>query len=160
MVFIHWVKITGLEKHLMIGSANSELIPLCYVGHSVDNSYMNATGWIKNKANDADGKCIFHLNLPTNRGGLKLYVKGARLDVQDADGTNYIDEVKTYIIDTASTLKDTKTDNRTASGQYDWVFGTLADCSARDNVMVEIGIITANAGNLDFMILLDCYYDT
>ena len=44
----------------------------------------------------AQQDAVFQLNLPTNKGTLKLYVDDITYGIQAADATNYIDSVNLY----------------------------------------------------------------
>lgn len=148
----------------MIGAANSAWIPcpMAMTDHQGNSIWRGYAGGYSNIAAAAATFCLATLPLPTNRGGLKLYIKGMRLEVVDSDASDYITSIlvrkKNHAGWDAIASIDHDTVHGTGVGQFTNAFGAV-DCSARSSVVMEIQVVSATALELEIaMPLLDCYY--
>ncbi len=163
--------ITGaqIEDLLMFGSGNSAWIPTARY-NAQDNLTDTIARWTTNL--DGNDFWINHvLPLPTNKGTLKLYIKGIKLPVFDADANDYISQVNVYGIVSYTGETDVYTDASTgtnvAGGErmlQDGVasmvaWGAATDMSSYEYVAVLIRVVATTSGEIEFGVpLLDCYY--
>ncbi len=151
--------IEGIDAHLMIGSANAQYVPV-----SVDGSYnagkSKASTYISN-VSAGSYNLRLTLGLPTNRGGLKLFVAGTLVSIFDADASDYVsNRIVNGMNHTGVTEIDNQTVNLTTQGRHVDGFGAT-DCSGFDEVALRLVIESATADELDLAALaLLCYYDT
>ena len=151
----------------MFGSANAAWVPTSYATDAdISTNKLDAfgAGTITN-VNGTDHWMFFYLSLPTVKNGLKLYVKGIRLQIADADadgGTeDYMDRVVAKKVDDAgiTDLLDDGT-NRTAAGEYDYAFAAV-DCSDKAVIAIQCFIFCTNPSDFNMVPpLVDCYYAT
>ena len=144
----------------MIGSANSELIPCIFEG---DNQPTKVTEFQSSRISNigtTDCNYFFTLPLPTNRGGLKLYIKGWLLPIKEAGIANYITSIDIKgKIHSGETTLDNYTTNLTSANDHTNPF-TAVDCSSYDGIQAVLARVVASANALDIdNIYLDCYYD-
>ncbi|MCK5605911.1 hypothetical protein KAR91_28700 [Candidatus Pacearchaeota archaeon] len=145
--------------HLMIGAANETFIP-CVVDMEWQNRTITNADRQSIRPNSATDPVIrWTLPMPTNRGGLKLYINTARVDIFDADAQNYLDHlvIGQGDFDTQNDLLSDGT-NRTAQGRYDYDLSN-ADCGAYSIVTVQTNLASSGANLLDLIgVSIGCYY--
>jgi hypothetical protein len=151
-----------LEDLLMFGSANAAWCPTIPVGNS-DAETIDVDGNMFSQGAGADRYWLFVLPQPTNKGGLKLYVKGTRTGVSDGDANNYINNI--YLIgakyDGATTVDTNADDIGEGGAEIDTDTYGPYDMSSYEQVQLVVHT-EANAANaLDISsIELHCYYAT
>ena len=99
--------------------------------------------------------------LPTNRGGLKLYIDGWRIGLIDADVDDYINQVFLYGIDfNSAAALDTNEGNYTAPAEIIDAFATK-DLSSYACAVVRVVCFNTDAAQLDITeVAVHAYYDT
>jgi len=155
---------TGYNWHeaMMITSTYAAWVPLGFYG--ADAGLMEYTGGLSMSIIDANVDMIFYQlsGIPPLKGSLKLYISGVRVDLDDADASNYIDRMRVLGMSDGAgwaTLNDNNT-NYTAAEYIEYTFAGV-DASAHDTVGLYINLVSANAGNIDIRsVMLRCYYDT
>ncbi len=152
--------LTLLNAANMIGTANSAWVPCQLVGWTVQDTLFEATATHSN-VDGTDDFIMFELPLPTNRGGLKLYIKTLLLGIKQAAVADKVDRVLTSGIRSATrTIIDDDGTDRDAAGDYTYDLGPT-EMSSYDVVRIEIQRTVTNAGGLDIALInIDCYYDT
>jgi len=151
-----------IDAATMIGAANSEYIVCAYNENSqIPRSIRNAGGGITN-IGTANPIVMFVLDLPTNRGGKKLYIDGMKLAILDADENNYVTLIYLYGFTYAGghVNIDTNETDYTVPQEVVDGYGTVYDVSAYDYVGVKVYMTIDTEGACDIgNPLLDCYYD-
>ena len=148
-----------LEDLLMFGSANAAWVPCVYFINAVPELLdQTLSGWMKPITTGTKYWC-FKLPLPTVKAGLKLYISGSRVCLNDADGSDYVDETHVEgITESATAVINNDMTNYDSKAKHDDTF-TAVDCSGYDSVNVELKIVIA--ATADFIlsdVLLRCYY--
>jgi hypothetical protein len=152
-----------LEDLLMFGSGNTTWYPCSWIGHSgtTRDYYISlGTGHISNlNANDAGLR--FDLMTPTVKGGLKLYITGSRVVINDADAGDYIDTTTVYgYTNSALTALNQDATDYNSPAVWDDTFGAV-DCSSYNGVFVFLNTVVTDANDLDLAgVFLQCYYAT
>jgi len=153
--------LTDYKAHLMIGSANSALVP-CSSWSWTGGIAVWSGGAIK-ISNEAGTNYAINLvaPLPTNRGGLKLYIDGINISVADADADDYLDQVRAFGLDFNSLVTlHTDTTNRTSANEYLYTF-TAVDVSVYKQVLITINMVATDARQGDIAaVAARVYYDT
>ena len=150
---------------LMIGVANAEFIPCVFeiaggIG-SIGKMYLNVTTMGITNVDTTSFLVSYRLPLPTNRGGLKLYVDDLRVGVHTADATDYLTRVRIYGInhDGATSLQLDST-NRTSQGSYVYPFAAT-DASGYESI---VAMLHYECDSIDDLVIQSteilCYYDT
>ena len=103
----------------------------------------------------------FHVPLPTNRGGLKLYISRIRVGVNTADSNNYVDYTYLYLT-TYNTKSLAFSDTTNLSSQQEKLYDpTDIDCSGYKQATIRTAIVTDTIGNLVWgPVEVEYYYDT
>jgi hypothetical protein len=146
-----------LEDLLMFGSANAAWVPCIFQVESPKSEVYGAYSIRNVGANDQNLSYV--LPLPTNKGGLKLYISGIRVGIIGANGTNFITRMRVYglVYNTVTTLDDDTTDYNSAQ-LVDESFAAV-DCSSHNQIVVQLDTTVANAGALNIVFVeLECYY--
>jgi hypothetical protein len=145
------------------GSSNSYWMPCIHEGTDQPGKVLFA-GWRLSNVDSTDLFTFYKLPLPTNKGGLKLYVESMKVSVFDADANDYVNVFEVYGNDsqsggaTAATLINQEATNRTAAGEYETTF-TATDCSSYVNVMAGLGLVCTTAAEVDIVdVSLKVYY--
>ena len=143
----------------MIGAANSALINLSFeiatAGTAVSGTHSI------NNAGAIDGWWLYKLPLPTNRGGLKLYIVDTVIELSDADVANCIDRVLVRAMRDDALL--THTDD---AGDFNTIDTHVINDAAEDvsdytSVIVTMLIKVGTANALECRgVMVECYYDT
>ncbi|MCP4550877.1 MAG: hypothetical protein GY834_02300 [Bacteroidetes bacterium] len=156
----------GYDADLMIGAGNSEWIPCMYnLSSDPSQDVFELQSTVLSNVTSTDGSAMYTLPLPSNRGGKKLYVKGTRIVLYDADANNFVTAIYTFMHPTgsppaAATQLLSEGANRTSAGTYESAYGAV-DCSSAESVVALVTIDVDNANRLDINgMSLDCYYDT
>ena len=148
-----------LNSLLMYGSANAAWVPCPLEGwHDVARGWVNASGHFQNTG-AADPWVHYTIPLPTTKGGLKLYISGTRVGLEDAAATDKVDI--TYVVGRTSTgisYIDTDNTDKDTQGEHEDTF-TALDCSTYTAVKVTLVADVTNAGGLDInYVAVRCYY--
>lgn len=147
---------------LMIGSANATYYPCMLQAESVDGAIITAGSTIKNSG-ASDAVLQFGLPLPTTRGGLKLYVSGLKIGLQDADAGDYITDINIWkmrydAVDAMAGGADST--DYTAPAEIVNTFAAV-DVSAYEQIVVLVSLFCTDASDIDLThVKLRCYYDT
>ena len=147
---------------LMIGSANATYYPCMLQAESVDGAIITAGSTIKNSG-ASDAVLQFGLPLPTTRGGLKLYVSGLKIGLQDADAGDYITDINIWkmrydAVDAMAGGADST--DYTAPAEIVNTFAAV-DVSAYEQIAVLVSLFCTDASDIDLThVKLRCYYDT
>lgn len=156
-----WETPSDYDPDLMIGSANAAWIPCVYEIPSELDKLKNAGFNIYNYAT-GNTYALWNLPIPTNRGGLKLYLAESAVGLGNANGTNYVDTriVGGTITGSGSNI-DTNTTNLTTITRHTDNFGGAIDVSGYDRVGMQLRLVFANTSGL-FVgeVAFKCYYDT
>lgn len=168
---------TYIDPVGMIGSANAAWIPCPFEGSSSPTTMIVTSGIYNIGTSGTDYSLLFRCPLPTNRGGLKLYVTSLKVSIDYADATDYVTD--TYFM--GSTLTGTPptiisthtTDLNAASSSGGWEANstttmingagagfTAVDCSAYISMCVYLYcIISTTADQLNITsVAMKCYY--
>ena len=138
-------------------------LPCIYVG---DNQTTKKSRFNVGRVQNVDGtshNVEFQLPLPTNRGGLKLYVSGVRYYVVLASATNYVDRVRLFGLDTAGTASthDDDATNRTSATTLVTNNFAAVDVSGDAHIWVNMKMVVTAA---DLLIVhvpcVQCFYGT
>ncbi len=149
-----------LEAFLGIGASNTMLVPcilegprdLGWDGTSIDRGGLTVTAF-------AEEYMTFALPLPTNRGGLKLYVDGAYVGIEDADSQKLVTSLEVIGV-TQSTRAVLQTFGGWSSpGTQGGTFSAL-NFGSYDRVAVSLGLFEGlGGGDLRVnWVQLRCYY--
>lgn len=151
------------EEDALIGSANKEFIA-CSIGRSDQATppfYFDGTEKNYKNVGAQDFSLYCELPLPTNRGGLKLYVKNAQVPLNDADAGDYLTAVQIMAIEADSdmAIKNTDATDKSTKAVHESTF-TAFDASAYVSVGILLTFVCTNAGDLGFQApLLEVYYE-
>ena len=151
-----------VDAATMIGSANSEYVVCKYNEHSSTSRVIRNFGGYITNVNATDPIIYFVLDLPTNRGGKKLYIDGVKLAVLDADIDNFVSAIDLYGFTYAGgvVVIDANPTDYTVPQEVVDGYGTVYDVSAYDYVGVKVSLWVDTGGACDIgNPLLDCYYD-
>jgi hypothetical protein len=99
--------------------------------------------------------------LPTNKGSLKLYIKGTRVILLQADGDDMVNNTLLVAFSAGNrTVLDTDATDKNAAQEWDDSF-TAEDCSTYDIIKVSLDCTNTGAGHLDISgVLVHAYYGT
>ena len=152
--------IPNYDADLMIGVANHEYVPCILEGCGATTYQVWVPAGIRNVGN-VNATWVFKLPLPTNRGGLKLYVNASKIDIRIADANDYVNTVDVIGQDYDSQdVLDTEPANRTAQGTYPSTFAAV-DCSSYANIILRCACVNDSVSDLQFRdASIRCYYDT
>lgn len=150
----------------MIGSGNAAYAPCIFEGANIvgQATYRVGAGEIlvQGATNSSWG---FKLTIPLVKGGLSFTATNVRINLDDADGSNYIDQVRVVGTDhDTQNFFYNSTANLTSAAEWFSGDGTMSafssqDCSTFRNVTVYIGIVQATNDLLDLMsVELEGYY--
>jgi hypothetical protein len=152
-----------MEAHLMIGSANAAHVPCIVAGGYSNNTYWTYGTRIRNSGAN-DFSLTLQVPLPTNRGGLKLYLTNIQWNQEDADANDYVSQID--LRGQLTTVTSLESDNNggagwTGTGQQTFTFGAARDCSGYRAIQVELTIIATTTNELDInYVTVSAYYDT
>lgn len=156
-----------LEDLLMFGSANAAWVPLVMFA-AREFSYIRGTGGGLMQNVGADDITLeLSLPLPTNKGGLKLYISSLKFGVADADATDYITTVRVYGMNgnSAGAQLDIDTTNHSSAGDKTFAgavipAGTI-DCSGYQSIIFTFSCTNTDANDMDIgNFRAECYYAT
>jgi len=151
-----------LEDLLSFGSTNSAWYALMPLRSTATIAFRDA-GYGATNVVTTGGSLylVWWCGLPTNKGGLKLYVNTTRVVIIDADANDYVSRVITRGVDGAAvTSIDDDGTNRQAAGDWDYDLADH-DCSGYDRVYVLVeGDCSGTAADLDYYVMLEYYYAT
>jgi hypothetical protein len=154
-----------IDKANMIGSGNACWIPCIFqIAYPTADSAIQNYGGL-GSVSGSSKYWAFKAPIPTNKGGLKLYIKGFRFANATADANNYVTKVDIFGSSANSNvniLNSDTTDWTTAASSatdYDGASVSAIDCSG----YADVGIIiqTESNGNNNLIIgavQLECYY--
>lgn len=148
-----------IEDLLMFGTANAAWVPCVFYGTS-NNTQPNIVSSLVEPSDTTNKSYFFALPIPTNKGGLKLYVKDIKIDLFDADVSSYIILYRIYGVDHNSldVVNDDPAANLQSQGSHTDPFGP-DDVSAYEQINVRLDAIIGTAADLDIAaVLLHCYY--
>ena len=156
-------KLNSMDAFNAIGTANAQWMQCIYEFYSA-NRFKNVAGIRYTiAASGVNTGAYFAIPLPTNKGGLKLYIKSFELALYDADSTDCIQDFDLYGLSGQSTstkLYGDSTD-RVAPGVYTYTPGAPLDCSSYDRMMIDIYVKSTTATDFDMAyIKVEYYYDT
>lgn len=151
----------SLSDASMIGSSNAAYVP-CSFHHGYYYTFSSTSTGLYNTSGD-DMDLIYVLPLPPSLNGLKLYINGTRIKVNEAGAAYYVDN--TYVIAASAgspAIIDTDTTNKGAIGasQY-WADSfTAIDCSSYSELSVRLDCVNSTvSGNLYIdHVSIKCYY--
>lgn len=151
---------SDLEELLGIGSSNSFWFPLSWSGGNNNTKWTSGTRWQNVDATDVN--MMLQLLLPTSKGSRKLYIKGYKWYLTDADNNNYIENM--YIqgkkSDASNTNLDTNSTQYKTVGEKNYSFGSPIDCSDYIAINMRLDTLVTNANSLDIdIIVMECYYE-
>ena len=146
-----------LADLLMYGSANAAWVPCPFTIESVVGKVVGT--WTQRNLDNTNVELAYTLPLPTVKGSLKLYVSGTKIELYDADATNFIDSIIVRGVTRGSGVAlDTN------AGNYDspqTITDTWAavDCSSYEAIKVQVAIDVDTASALDIgYVAVQCYY--
>ncbi len=149
-----------LEAFLGIGVANAMLVPCILEGPrdlGWDGTSIERGGLTMTVVDDE--YMTFALPLPTNRGGLKLYVLGAYVGIEDADSQNLVLSLEVIgVSESARTVLQTL-GGWSSPGTQGGIF-TALNVGSYDRVVVSLGLFEGiGGGDLRVnWVQLRCYY--
>ena len=153
----HNISVALLEDTVMYGSANAAWIPLIFEHPSNQDSVNSGGVGVRNQGSlGTAGNYV--LPIPTNKGGLKLYITGIRFRIYDADATDYLDLIRIFGRDATYNTEYTDNGNYTTADLHSDTF-VAKDMSAYDDISVYFNWIFATQYEYDQMhVGLQCYY--
>ena len=145
-----------VEDSAMFGTANSGYEPCIPIPY--ENRNMNGS-WVTSPIGTGTIYHYWILPLPTNKQGLKLYVRGWEIGTQDADANSRIQNVVVSgVVYNGMTALDTYGATITTATRTTDSF-TAVDCSGYNRIHVRLELSVAVAANLDIAYVnLLCYY--
>ena len=150
-----------LEDLLMYGSANAAWVSCPFeLARYYTWAVMHVEGYIYNTGT-SQPYIYYALPLPTTKGSLKLYISGSKIELLDADATNYIAATRVFgMIGTTSDIVDQDNTAKNTSGTKTDTF-TAIDMSGYNITKVQLSCPVADANKLKiYGVSLQCYYDT
>lgn len=150
---------TYVDVPLRIGAGNVDYMPCIFEGASPMTVVKHTS--ILTPTSSTNLHAHFAVPLPTNRGGLKLYIRYVIVHLSDADGSNYVNE--TYLRgcnESGSTVVDSDGTNLTSAGEKTLdMGGSYNDCSSYDTMKIQLACSNNSADNLDITsVKVDYYY--
>ena len=159
---------TDYDPYLMIGVANATWIPTTAMFGFLDSS-ITTGGYYPRNLDGTDFWLAYGLHLPTTLEDKKLYIKGCKISVVDANVSNYIQKYhvvgmrpnQTYNIvyqeDSTGNSGSEMLEDGTG-GMVAW--GTADDMSGYLQAVAAIWCVVNAFANLSWSApLLECYYD-
>lgn len=152
-----------VAQQLALGSANAQWKPCVFRLETVVGKVYSSGGRTLNvDATDVDVE--FTLPLEPTRGSLKLYISEVKINLMDADGTDYLEAINIYSTE-GTTLTTEFTDTNEGafwqSAQIITESFTAIDCSAFDSVTVRCNLFCTTVNEVIIGgVLLKYYYDT
>lgn len=150
----------------MRGSANAVYVPCPIIGFN-NSSYVRQQAAKTSNVGADDVALDLLVPIPTNKGGLKLYLKNFQFGSIDADANDYVGDVNIYGLNggAAPTLLDNDTTNHTSTGTKVFSGAVMPaspiDCSGYGSVIVFIACVNTDALQMDLSdFLMECYYAT
>ena len=156
-----WETPSDYEASLMIGSGNAAWIPCVFELPTDLDKLKNSGMYIYNYATGGTN-AVWNLPIPTNRGGLKLYLAESVIGLANANGTNYVNARTTGgVLNGTGSAIDTNTTDITTTGRTTDNFGGAIDVSGYDKVGMQLQLTFANISGLYISeVAFKCYYDT
>jgi hypothetical protein len=164
------------DTHLMIGSGNATFWPCLFKFDSLNSAVrtINSSGLVSN-VGAADPAWYYELTLPTNKGGLKLYITKLRVGLYDSDANDFPFNVYVQGVDYNSITNITGSPFATQDSGDSWgetspgvwpgqveqtkTFSSAQDMSGYRKVLVWLNNSTTGANELDeASVELECYY--
>lgn len=150
-----------IAAFLGVGSGNKIWYPCVLAGAGA--TYYDDYGMFDGLITGAGGNFIieFKFTQPAIRGTSAFVATRLKINLQDADGSNYVSSVEVFHNDTsanASTSKYSEGTNRTAAGSYTYDFSdfTLAEA---DEISVRMVVVNATSGDVDInTVEIEGYY--
>lgn len=150
-----------VAKHCMIGSDNAAWIPCVFeIEEEIGKIYYdNTAGGGMTNVDGTDLSLLYRCPLPTNRGGLKLYVSGVRVELSDADNGDEITNIyvgcENYA--GATQINNDATDYETPA-TVEQTFNAV-DASGKASAFVVVDAVCTNAADFALRgVTLRCYY--
>lgn len=147
-----------VDQHCMIGSANSAWVPCILEGGSPQTAFKVIEG-VRNLGS-TDYYLQYALPLPTERGGLSLYVTGVKVELYAADATDYLDMIKVLGLTYSGITSHYSSHTDYKSAQEVNVDFADKDCSSDDVVVVTLYVNSSSVDECQIRgVLLECFYD-
>jgi hypothetical protein len=154
------------SEALLMGEANADWIPMGFRGgQAAGQASYDLNGSIISGIGGSSDNLVWELvGIPYQRGVKKLYIKGVRFNLFDADADDRVDIVRLLILKGA-VLTTNINDNNGGGGwttidKHIWSF-TKEDASLANTVIVRLDCTFTTTGDLDIGgVDVLCYYGT
>lgn len=144
----------------LVGAANKWWQACIFSFDAAERTYLTETSpVVLTNPTSGEWKPVFQVPMPCMIAAKKLYITGIRVDLDDADGSNYVDSVEMYGKKASGEdwIKNLPTDLDTID-THEQTFAAI-DCSAYRGIIVMLDCEIATASTLDVnSVEVQCYY--